>query len=281
MGPQVGTVVGPEGEEISTDQYGRVKVQFPWDRGDGNNEKISCWMRVAQTMAGPQWGAQFVPLVGMEVIVSFLEGDPDQPLVIGSVYNARNMPPYALPDNKTQSGIKSRSSLKGGADNYNELRFEDKKGAEQLVMQAERDLHGLIKHDETRQVGNDQTLRVGHNQTVTIHNDRTETVEQGDETVTIKQGQRTVTLETGNDALLLKRGNLSVTTQAGRMTFEAEDSIEFRVGDTRITLDRTGITLQSLTISISAEISAKLSSTATTVDGDGTVTISGGLITIG
>src|SRR5580658_502452 len=269
MGLQVGTVVGPQGEEISTDAYGRIKVDFPWSR-DG---KSSCWMRVAQLFAGPQWGSQFVPRIGMEVVVSFLEGDPDRPLVIGCVYNARNMPPYALPANKTQSGIKTHSSIGGGSDNYNELRFEDLKGQEQVVFQAEKDLHGLIKNDETRMVGNDQTN--------TIHNNRTETIEQGDETLTIKQGKRTVTLNQGDDSLTLQQGNLSVTAQAGKMVFTAEESIEFKVGGTSIKLDQTSITLQSLMIDIEGEISATLSAAATTVNGDGEVDITGAMITIG
>jgi type VI secretion system secreted protein VgrG len=281
MGLQTALVVGPGGEEIYCDQYGRIKVQFHWDRKGENNADSSCWIRVAQLWAGPQWGGQFIPRIGMEVLVSFLEGDPDRPLVVGCVYNATNMPPYTLPDNKTQSGVKSRSSLDGGADNYNEMRFEDKKGAEQVIFQAERDMHGLIKNDETRQVGHDQTLGVGNDQTITIDNNRTETVEQGNETVTIKQGNRKVTLNQGNDSLTLQQGDLRVTIQSGHIWFEAAESIQFQVGDSTITLDRTSIDVSSLSVSVNGEISASVSSVATSIDGDATVDISGGLINIG
>ncbi|HEX8755740.1 MAG TPA: type VI secretion system tip protein TssI/VgrG, partial [Steroidobacteraceae bacterium] len=129
-GTQTAVVVGPKGDEIYTDQYGRVKVQFHWDRYGKLDDKSSCFVRVGQLWAGKSWGGIYIPRIGQEVIVSFMEGDPDRPIVIGSVYNGANKPPYSLPDNKTQSGIKSRSSLEGTADNFNELRFEDKKGSE-------------------------------------------------------------------------------------------------------------------------------------------------------
>ncbi len=128
QGAQTAMVVGASGDEIYTDQYGRVKVQFPWDRHGKNNENSGCWIRVAQVWAGKQWGAMHIPRIGQEVIVNFLEGDPDQPIITGRVYNGTNMPVYDLPANKTQSGIKSRSSKDGSPDNFNEIRFEDKKG---------------------------------------------------------------------------------------------------------------------------------------------------------
>src|SRR5262249_34049180 len=122
-GPQSATVVGPGGEEIYTDKYGRVKVQFAWDRHGNSDADSSCWVRVATHWAGKGWGIIHIPRIGHEVVVDFLEGDPDQPVIVGSVYNAENMPPYELPKNKTQSGVQSRSSLKGTPQNYNEIRF--------------------------------------------------------------------------------------------------------------------------------------------------------------
>ncbi len=130
QGPQTAIVVGPSGSEIYTDKYSRVKVHFHWDRYGKYDEKASCWIRVAQLWAGAKWGAIHIPRIGQEVIVDFLEGDPDQPIITGRVYNNDNMPPYDLPDNATQSGIKSRSSKGGSPTNINELRFEDKKGEE-------------------------------------------------------------------------------------------------------------------------------------------------------
>ena len=127
QGTQTAVVVGPAGEEIFTDKYGRVKVQFDWDRTGKKDANSSCWVRVATPWAGKQWGAIHIPRIGMEVLVHFQEGDPDQPIIIGSVYNADMMPPYTLPANKTQSGVKSRSTQGGSQANFNELRFEDKK----------------------------------------------------------------------------------------------------------------------------------------------------------
>ncbi len=137
-GPQTAVVVGKKDQEIWTDEFGRVKVQFFWDREGEYDENSSCFVRVAQIWAGTKWGGMHLPRIGQEVIVDFLEGDPDRPIITGRVYNADNMPPYTLPDNQTQSGIKSRSTKGGSPDNFNELRFEDKKGEEHISMQAER-----------------------------------------------------------------------------------------------------------------------------------------------
>jgi type VI secretion system secreted protein VgrG len=183
-GPQTAIVVGQAGDEITVDQYGRVKVQFHWDREGKNDEHSSCWVRVAQLWAGSGWGGIHIPRIGQEVIVDFLEGDPDRPIITGRVYNADNMPPYPLPDNKTQSGIKSRSTKSGAPSNFNELRFEDKKGSELVNLQAEKDLTSLVKHDEDRNVGNDRTTEIGHDETITVGNNRTETVSK-QESITI------------------------------------------------------------------------------------------------
>jgi type VI secretion system secreted protein VgrG len=173
-GPQTAVVVGPSGEEIFTDKYGRIKVQFPWDRLGKKDASSSCWVRVGSFWAGKQWGGIHIPRIGHEVIVVFEDGDPDRPLVVGSVYNADNMPPYTLPDNRTQSGVKSRSSLKGTEDNFNELRFEDKKDSEEVYFHAEKDFNRVVENNDTLQVGfskmdkGDQTIQVYNNQTVTI-----------------------------------------------------------------------------------------------------------------
>jgi type VI secretion system secreted protein VgrG len=192
-GPQTALVVGPAGEEIYTDKYGRVKVQFDWDRLGKHDEKSSCWVRVAQVWAGKQWGAMHIPRIGHEVMVEFLDGDPDRPIITGRVYNADNMPPYALPDNKTQSGIKSRSSKGGAASNFNELRFEDSKGKEEVYLQAEKDMNILVKNDESRLVGHDRKKEVKNDETSTIKGNRTEEVTK-DETITI-HGSRSETVD--------------------------------------------------------------------------------------
>jgi len=176
FGTQTAVVVGPKGEEIYTDEHSRVKVQFHWDRYGKLDENSSCWVRVSHAAAGKSFGAVQIPRIGQEVIVTFLEGDPDRPLIIGSVYNGANKPPYALPANKTQSGMMSRSSMQGTGAHYNEIRFEDKKGAEQLLIHAEMNQDIEVEKDETHSVGNDRKKDVKRDETTTIGNNRTETV---------------------------------------------------------------------------------------------------------
>lgn len=201
-GSHVGTVVGPEGEEIYTDKHGRVQVVFKWDLDDSKKLDRSCWIRVAQPFAGQNFGAVFLPRIGHEVIVDFLDGDPDNPVVVGSLYNGANLPPWKLPDNKTQSGVRTKSTLKGGADNFNELRFEDKKGEELVYVQAEKDLTTLVKNDETRDVR--------HNRTTTITNDDVRTVKEGVDTHTIEKGKQTITVA-DNDREITVAKNQMVT----------------------------------------------------------------------
>ena len=189
QGPQTAVVVGPSGEEIFTDKYGRVKLQFHWDRLGKKNEKSSCWVRVSHPWAGKNFGAIHIPRMGQEVVVDFLEGDPDQPLITGRVYNAAQMPPWELPANATQSGILTRSSKGGSAANANAIRFEDKKGAEQLWIHAEKNQDIEVENDETHWVGHDRTKTVDHDETNHIKHDRTETVDNN-ETITV-HGQRT------------------------------------------------------------------------------------------
>ncbi|MDF5906994.1 type VI secretion system spike protein VgrG1a [Pseudomonas aeruginosa] len=179
-GPQTAVVVGPKGEEIWTDQYGRVKVHFHWDRHDQSNENSSCWIRVSQAWAGKNWGSMQIPRIGQEVIVSFLEGDPDRPIITGRVYNAEQTVPYELPANATQSGMKSRSSKGGTPANFNEIRMEDKKGAEQLYIHAERNQDNLVENDASLSVGHDRNKSIGHDELVRIGNNRTRAVKLND-----------------------------------------------------------------------------------------------------
>ncbi|KVL12840.1 type VI secretion system Vgr family protein [Burkholderia cepacia] len=185
-GPQPATVVGPEGEEIYTDAYGRVKVQFPWDREGKYDEHSSCWIQVAQNWAGATWGHMAIPRIGQEVIVVNLDGDPDQPLIIGRAYNRLQLPPYELPRHKTRMTIKSQTHKGAG---YNELRFEDEAGQEEIYVHAQKDQNIHVNHDETTFVGNDRSEQVEHDETIAIGNDRKETVGH-DEQVTIGQDRR-------------------------------------------------------------------------------------------
>ena len=184
-GTQVAHVTGPEGEEIYCDEWGRVKLQFPWDRLGNFDEHSSCWVRVVQGWAGAQYGNMMIPRIGHEVLVKFLNGDPDQPIVVGRTYHSTTEPPYELPKHKTRMTIKSKTHKGNG---FNELRFEDEMGREEVFIHAEKDLNHIVKHDETTQVGHDRTEQVGRNETIHIGNDRTETVGQ-DEDLTINRDQ--------------------------------------------------------------------------------------------
>lgn len=192
QGPQTAIVVGPGGEEIYTDAYARVKVHFHWNRHDKSDQDSSCWVRVSQYWAGKTWGSVHIPRLGQEVVVEFLEGDPDRPIITGRIYNADQTPPYALPANKTQSGVKSRSSKGGGSANFNEIRFEDKMGSEEVYIHAEKDQNNVVENNETTQVGHDrkeqvvnnESITIGNNQTNTIGSNRTETV-GSNESITI------------------------------------------------------------------------------------------------
>lgn len=173
-GVQTAVVVGPAGEEIYTDAYARVKVQFHWDRLGKKDENTTCFVRVSSAWAGAGWGFIQIPRIGQEVIVDFLDGNPDAPIITGRVYNAAQMPPYGLPGTATQSGWKSNSSPGGGG--WNELRFEDKAGAEEVYFQAQKDHNELVKNNESRQIGNDFAEDVGHDAQQSIGHDRTESV---------------------------------------------------------------------------------------------------------
>jgi type VI secretion system secreted protein VgrG len=192
QGPQTAVVVGPKGEEIWVDKFGRVKVQFHWDRIGAMDENSSCWVRVSSTWAGSNFGGIFIPRIGMEVIIDHLNGDPDYPILTGVVYNAQNMPPWDLPANATQSGWKTKSSkggapgagIKNGAGDTNVIRFEDKAGQEQLWFHAQKDQLTEVENDEDKWVGNDRRKTVDRDETNIIHRDRTETVDH-DETITV------------------------------------------------------------------------------------------------
>ena len=181
-------VVGPAGQEIWCDAYGRVKCQFPWDRYGQSDENSSCWIRNASPWAGGNFGAVSLPRIGQEVLIQYINGDPNRPVIVGRVYNDRQMPPWELPANATQSGILSRS-MDGYYANANAIRFEDKKGAEQVWIQAERNMDTQVENDETHHVMHDRTKTIDHDETVFVHHDRTETVDH-DETITVHNDRK-------------------------------------------------------------------------------------------
>jgi type VI secretion system secreted protein VgrG len=277
QGTQTAVVVGPAGEEIFTDKYGRVKVQFFWDRDGKNDANSSCWVRVATHWAGKQWGAIHIPRIGQEVIVDFMEGDVNNPIIVGSVYNADMMPPYDLPDNKTQSGIKSRSSKGGSPANFNEIRFEDKKGSEQVFIHAEKNQDIEVENDETHWVGHDRKKTIDHDETTHVKHDRTETVDH-DETITI-HGKETNTID-GNQSIEITQGNQSTSIDLGKIETEAMQSIELKVGQSSIKLDPTGVTIKGMMITIEAQVQGQFKAVMIQVNGSAMTQVQGGLVMI-
>ncbi|MGH7646768.1 MAG: type VI secretion system Vgr family protein [Gemmatimonadaceae bacterium] len=285
-GMQSAVVVGSSNEEIWVDKYGRVKVQFFWDRVGKNNEQSSCWVRVAQPWAGKNWGFVAWPRIGQEVLVAFEAGNPDRPVIVGSLYNAEQMPPYDLPANQTQTGIKTHSSKDGAADTFNELRFEDKKGSEEVHFQAEKNLTSVVKNDETRNVQHDRTTTIKNNETRTVSEgadattvskgdqtvdvtkgNQTITLGQGDQVVAIKMGQQqttldqgdqTVELKMGNQTIKLGMGNQSTKLDLGAVSTEALQGIELKVGQSSIKIDQMGVTIKGMTISVQGEIQTQI-----------------------
>lgn len=232
-GPQTAIVVGKQGEEIWTDKYARIKVQFHWDREGQRDENSSCWIRVAQGWAGKRWGSLYLPRIGQEVVVSFLEGDPDRPLVTGSVYNADTLPPYALPEHATRSTIMSHSSKGGGG--YNELRFDDKKGAEQVFLHAQKNLDQRVLEDSLEWVGGDRHTKVDKDLCEKVGGDRHSSV-GGDRN---ENTEGALSMSAGTELILA--GTLKTGVSAGtdvhinggmNVVIEAGAGITLKVGST-------------------------------------------------
>jgi type VI secretion system secreted protein VgrG len=280
VGPQTAVVVGenknadPEPEEIVTDPFGRIRVRFHWERigprhpesrgQEGiEDEDNTCWIRVAQLWAGARWGAIFLPRVGQEVVVEFLEGDPDRPLITGCVYNNVNMPPYKLPANKTQSGIKSRSSKGGTESNFNEIRFEDLKGKEELHLQAEKDMSTLVKHNQSTTVNVDRSVSVGGNHTVSVTGTQTTTI--------TKKETQTYNAEREMKVALT---NLDEITGAHTGTYHAGRTETVEKGDTLTVVGSDKKTIVHGTYDITADTEYKL------VQGTNSVDLKGNHITI-
>jgi type VI secretion system secreted protein VgrG len=261
QGLQTAIIVGPKGEEIHTDEFGRVKVQFHWDRYAKADENSSCWIRVSQSWAGKQWGAIYLPRIGQEVIVEFLEGDPDRPMITGRVYNGEAMPPYDLPAEKTKSTLKSNSS-KGG-NGFNEFRFEDKKGEEQIFIHGEKDQDIRIKNDVREWVGNDRNLDVVRDQKEIVQRDRSEDVKRDhseeigrDHSLKVKGNKSEeitgqLSVEVKKDvAEVFKSNHYEETTKqyylsAKEIVIEAGQHITIQVGKSFIAIDPSGITIST------------------------------------
>jgi len=290
QGPQTAIVTGPDGEEIHTDAYGRVKVRFHWDRNrEDAPEDSSCWVRVSQNWAGKNWGAFFLPRIGQEVIVDFLEGDPDRPIITGRVYNEEQMPPYELPANKTRSTVKTRSSKEGTPDNFNEIRFEDKKGEEELFTHAEKDQNSVVENDETHTVGHDREKTVDNDETTQIGGNRTEQVEK-DETISIS-GNRTESVSKDETISIDKNQTISIKAKrsknvgkdeaisvGGSRASDIGKAEDLTIGTERSVTVGKGDTLgvgKKLAVTAGDEIVLKTGKASITMKKDGTITIKG------
>jgi uncharacterized protein involved in type VI secretion and phage assembly len=261
-GAQTARVVGPAGEEIHTDEYGRVKVQFPWDRQGVYDDKSSCWIRVSQGLAGGQYGMLFLPRVGQEVVVDFLEGDPDKPLIVGRVYNKDHMPAYKLPDEKTKSYIKTNSSKEGGG--TNEIRFEDLKGSEQILINAQKDLHTRVGNQERRNVGETQHLVVTKEQRTKIGEHRSVEV-VGKDALHVKD---TRNLIVDGDVIEDFKSNHAhkVASQlymkANELVIEADSGISLKVGGNFVVIDSSGVKVKGTKVGLNSGGSALSKSAA-------------------
>jgi type VI secretion system secreted protein VgrG len=294
QGSQTALVVGPAGEEIYVDKYGRVKVQFYWDRQGKKDETSSCWVRVSSAWAGKKWGAIHIPRIGQEVIVDFLEGDPDLPIITGRVWNDDQMPPYDLPDNKTQSGIKSRSSKGGGTDTFNEIRMEDAKGKELLYVHAEKDKRVVVENNRTESVGANEKITIGANRTelvkgnesIEIEGNREEQV-SGNETIKVDGNRKekvagTETVEIS--ASRTKKVGTAETVKVGTtrstkvgtsdtldvgtsLLIKAGASITLKVGGNSIKIDNSGVTIKGINVKIQGQAKAEMKAPMTAVKG--------------
>lgn len=279
QGPQSATVVGPKSEEIYIDEYGRIKVQFHWDREGERNENSTCYIRVMQPWAGSGWGTSFIPRIGMEVVVNFFDGDPDRPIVTGSVYNGDNSPPF---ESKTQSGIRTRSTKSGSNSTFNELRFDDNKDAEQIYLHAEKNLDTQVENNETLTVDVDRTKTIGNDENSNIGNDRNKTVGKNqsesigtNKTIDVGSNHsetigKDKTLDVGEDHTESIGKNMSITIgdnlteKVGKkINIDAGDQITLKTGSASITMKSNGdisIKGKNVTVQGSGNINVKASS---------------------
>lgn len=300
---QTALVVGPSSEEIYTDEYGRIKVQFYWDRYGEKNENSSCWIRVAQSLAGPQFGSQFLPRIGMEVVVSHLDNDPNRPLVTGVVYNGANKPPFPLPESAAKSGLQTRSTKDGEEDLANQLIFDDTKDSELITVHAQKDFERVVENNDSVEVGfetkdkGDRSVKVYNNLTeevgadgcdegsraLTVYKDNQTTVSTGDDTYTIKEGDATYevsqgkqsvtvggsqTVEVGDGhALTVKSGNHAVDVKSGSGSMNANSWTIEGMQSIALKVGSNSIQISSTGITINGMTISVKGQTSTSVEG--------------
>ena len=315
-GPETAIVTGPAGEVIYTDKYGRVKVRFHWDRSGSAGEATTCFIRVSHNSAGKDFGSVILPRLGQEVIVDFLDGDPDRPIITGRVYNASEMPPYPLPDKSAKSVWRSETigatGPYDGAENppsgqaFNEICMDDTGGKEQLFVRAQRDALTMIYNDDTYTVQRDETGRVGRDRKTNIKNNETFTVEQGDvkydvskgkrvstiqmndeltvtqgdTKTTVSQGNKTTTVSMGNYSNDVAMGNYSLKTDLGSVAVEAMQQIELKVGGNSVKIDQTGVTINGIMVKVQGQAMLQATAPMTQINGDAMTTVKGGIVMV-
>lgn len=272
-------VIGPSGEEIYTDDLGRIQVQFPADnQGDIASDK-TIWVRVVQSWAGKSWGAQFIPRIGMEVAIAFLEGDVNRPVAIGSLYNSTNVPTFAAAE-KNKTGWRTHSTQNGGTSNFNELSFDDTMGSEVFYLHAEKDFTLEVENNRSVTVTNDETTKISGKKTDTITGDHGLTVSQGNRSITVSQGNLSTTVSQGNESLTVSAGSIShtaaqsITLKVGANTLEISTSgITLTVGSSSVQLTESGVTVNGIQVNVTG-------SASTGVTGSGMLNLTGGLVNI-
>ena len=302
-GPQLATVVGKSGEEIWTDSYGRIKVQFAWDLDASGDDTSSCWIRVVQPWTGKGYGAISIPRVGEEVIVQFIDGDIDRPIVTGRVHNADRMPPETLADNQAKTVFRTRSTKGGDVDAFHELTFDDTKDSESIYFHSERDFSRVVENNDTLKVGfdkqdpGDQTIEVYNNQdvkigvgsssgsqTIEVGQDRDVTIDSGDDTLTIKQGDHTIdvqqgdqsiTVEAGDQNIAVSQGDQNIKVDQGKISIEAGTSITLKCGQSEIEITPSAINIRGGEVNVVGQSKASISAPDVSAAADGQLKLSG------
>ena len=311
-------VTGPKGDEIYTDEYGRIKVQFPWDRVGKRDDTSSCWVRTVMPWTGKEWGFLAVPRIGNEVIIQFERGNIDRPICTGMVYNATNMPPYTLPGDMNKLGLRTNSTKGGGG--FHELTFDDTKGSENVFFQSEGDYKQIVKNNAEITIGMEK--KKDGNLTQTIYKNKTETIKTGDMKLTVETGSRVTSIKTdetttiegksthtitgdttleikngnlsekvsmgnmdtkvamGNQSIAVDMGNIAIKASLGKIEMEAMQSIELKVGGNSVKIDQTGVTITGMLVKVEAKVMAEIKAVITQVNGDAMLKLKGGITMI-
>ncbi|MBV8399454.1 MAG: type VI secretion system tip protein VgrG [Acetobacteraceae bacterium] len=275
-GIHAAVVLGNSGEEIHSERLARVKVRFFWDHRKDATANQACWVRVMQPWSGNSWGWQHLPRVGTEVAVAFMNGDPDNPVVVGCLYNDDMRPIFAVPDEQTKSGIRTRSTTHGGTSDFSEFSFDDKKGSELVFLHAQKDLTTEVENDQKLKVDNcrfvtvkqDETVDIGNNQSIKIKANRTVEVTQGDDTLTVQMGNlKHTTLQ-----------DYAVKSNTGNVTVEALQSIVLKVGANSVKIDQTGVTINGMIVKVQGQMSLQLQGLMSQLGGDAMLMLKGGIM---